>query len=95
MDKLLKPPVPPNEFDGMKETLQVRLNSVVEISPPEYVINAKFDSRHGGYGDRTGQIVTQAITPHIMEIVVSEGKVISAVIDGRWDEITQTPINES
>lgn len=82
-------------FDGMKETLQVRLNSVVEISPPEYVIHAKFDSRHGGYGDRTGQIVTQAITPHLMEIVVSEGKVISAVIDGRWDEITQTPINES
>lgn len=76
-------------FDGMEETLQVRLNSVVEISPPEYVIHAKFDSRHGGYGDRTGQMVTQAITPHLMEIVVSEGKVLSAIIDGQWNEINQ------
>lgn len=76
-------------FDGMEETLQVRLNSVVEISPPEYEIHAKFDSRHGGYGDRTGQMVTQAITPHLMEIVVSEGKVLSAIIDGQWDEINQ------
>lgn len=76
-------------FDGMEETLQVRLNSVVEISPPEYVIHARFDSRHGGYGDRTGQIVTQAITTHLMEIIVSEGKVISAIIDSQWDEINQ------
>ncbi|MFH1774098.1 MAG: hypothetical protein ABH874_03965, partial [Methanobacteriota archaeon] len=41
----------------------------------------EFQSRHGGYGDRTGKIVTQVITPHTARIVVREGKVISAVLD--------------
>lgn len=49
----------------------------------------EFQSRHGGYGDRTGKIVTQVITPHTARIVVREGKVISAVLDEKWDEMKQ------
>lgn len=76
-------------FDGMEETLQVRLSSVTDETVPKYEIHANFDSRHGGYGDRTGQIVTEAITPHLMVVIVSDGKVISAITDGTWDEINQ------
>lgn len=52
----------------------------------------EFQSRHGGYGDRTGKVVTQVITPHTARIVVREGKVISAVLDEMWDEIKQEMI---
>ncbi|HSD05476.1 MAG TPA: hypothetical protein VLB45_06985 [Nitrosopumilaceae archaeon] len=76
-------------FDGMEETLQVQLSSVTDEATPEYEIHANFDSRHGGYGDRTGQMVTEAITPHLMVITISDGKVVSAIIDGTWDEINQ------
>ena len=76
-------------FDGIKETLQVRLNGVTEETIPTYEIHTNFDSRHGGYGDRTGQIVTEAITPHLMVITVSDGNVTYAIIDGIWDEINQ------
>jgi putative hemolysin len=51
------------------------------------VVRIIFDSAHGGFGDREGQIVTQAITPHTMEVLVSDGMVISAVTDGQWDEM--------
>jgi hypothetical protein len=40
-----------------------------------------FDSAHGGFGNREGQMMTQAITHHKIDIIVSEGKVISAVTD--------------
>ena len=56
---------------------------------PKYEIHANFDSRHGSYGDRTDQIVTQVIAPHLMVITVSDGKVISVIIDDTWDEINQ------
>jgi hypothetical protein len=51
------------------------------------MIKMAFDSAHGGYGNREGQMLTQVITPHKMGIVVSEGKVISAVTDETWDEL--------
>ncbi len=74
-------------FDGMKETLSIKLVSIMKSLPEQYVIEAKYSSRHGGFGDRTDQIVTQVITPHTVEIIVAEGFVISAVTDGKWDEL--------
>jgi hypothetical protein len=50
-------------------------------------------SLHGGYGDRTDQIVTEAITPHVIVVIV-EGQVISAIMDDRWDELNQALGNE-
>ena len=60
-----------------------------EINPPQYVINIDFVSRHGGYGDRTGQIVIQALTHHTIAVTIEDGKVISAIIDEKWDEVHQ------
>ena len=76
-------------FDGIEQTLKAEVSAVIDESMPQYVINVIFDTRHGGYGDRTGQIVTEAITPHLATVIVSEGKVISVIIDRTWDEINQ------
>ncbi len=80
---------PTFSFDGMEETLDAKIIAVRESFPEQYVIEAEFSTLHGGYGDRTDKMVTQAITPHTLEMVVSNGNVVSAIIDEEWDEINQ------
>ena len=74
-------------FDGDINTLDTIDISTAKSLPPQYIITISFNSAHGGFGNREGQVLTQAITPHTMDIVVSEGNVISAVTDGVWDEL--------
>ena len=74
-------------YDGMEETLSVGDIMVLESFREQYQIEISFTSAHGGYGDRTDQMVTQVLTSHTMEILISEGNVISAVTDGEWDEL--------
>lgn len=52
-----------------------------------YNLTFSFSSRAIGYGNREGKVLSQAITPHIIEIVIEKGKVASAVTDGEYDEI--------
>lgn len=54
-----------------------------------YVFKFAFTSSHGGYGNRSGQIVTQAFTNHLIAVTVKNNDVISAIIDGKWDEVNQ------
>jgi hypothetical protein len=61
-------------FDGLRETLDVEDVSVLESYPVQYRIKIAFDSAHGGFGNREGQMLTQAITPHKVDILVSEGQ---------------------
>lgn len=74
-------------FDGIPETLDVEDVSVMESYPVQYRIKIAFDSSHGGFGNREGQMLTQVITPHKVDILVSDGEVISAVTDETWDEL--------
>ena len=77
-------------YDGIPESLNLNLVSVMETkTTPVYIVEANFDSRHSGYGDRTGEFVAQQITPHIMRIMISERGISSATIDGIWDEVNQ------
>ena len=78
---------PTYSFDGF--ALELKDHEVLETFPEQHVLNYTFTSSHGGYGNRTDRIVTEALTPHSIEVIVSEGKVMSAVIDGEWDEIVQ------
>ena len=48
-----------------------------------------FESSHGGYGDRSKEIVTQVLTMHIIEVTIENKKIISAITDGKYDEINQ------
>lgn len=79
-------------FDGIPETLKVGEVKILESFPEQYVIPISFDSLHGGYGNRTDQIVTEAITPHAIIVTVVDGKVVSAIIDEKWDELDQKQI---
>jgi hypothetical protein len=65
---------------------------ILESFPVQYVVTINFESLHGGYGDRTGEILTQAITPHTIIVTVVDGQITSAIIDDVWDEINQETI---
>ena len=89
---------PTFSYDGMPESFKVGDIIIRESFPPQFVVPIDFDSLHGGYGDRTEQIVTQVITPHTIRVTVVNGMVTSAIIDGKWDELNQiqlplTPTN--
>ena len=81
-------------FDGDINTLDTEYVGATKSIPPQYIIRISFNSSHGGYGDRQGQMLTQAITPHTMEIIVLQGKVISAVTDQIWDELNNHEVME-
>jgi hypothetical protein len=73
-------------FDGIPETLIVR--SITAVGNGwKYTI--EFDSRHGGYGNRSGQALDLVITHHRAEITVENGNVTEAIMDGQWDMINQ------
>jgi len=57
------------------------INVTTLRSPWTWEVQLSFSCAHSGYGNRAGQILLQVITPHVMRIVVQEGKVTSAVID--------------
>lgn len=74
-------------FDGDINTLKTEYVGSTKSIPPQHMFRATFDSSHGGFGNRESQMLTQAITPHTMNIIVSEGVVMSAVTDDVWDEM--------
>lgn len=47
-----------------------------------------FKSRSAGYGDRSGKLVAQVITPHIIRVTLENGKITSVVTDRTFDELT-------
>ena len=77
------------KYDGIPGTIVIGETLILESYPVQYVVTIEFDSRHGGYGDRTGQILIQVITPHTARITVVSGEVVSATLDGLWDELNQ------
>jgi len=48
-----------------------------------------FQSRAAGYGDRSGQMLAQVITPHTIRVTVDNGKITSLVTDQTFDELNQ------
>jgi len=72
------------KFDG--QNLKLDFSAALEC-PYCWEFTFSYASRQGGYGDRTGKILTQVITPHKLLVTVQEGKVIAAVVDGTYDEL--------
>ncbi|XUW99763.1 MAG: hypothetical protein TUN42_07675 [Dehalogenimonas sp.] len=73
-------------FDGIPETLKVTSTSSVSNG---WKYSIEFDSKHAGYGNRTGQVLAEVITHHIAEVIVQAGKVTKAIMDQQWDMISQ------
>ena len=76
-------------FDGMSETVKVVDTLIMESYPVQYVVIIEFDSRHAGFGDRTGEVLAQVITPHRAGVKVVEGEVVVAILDDVWDMVNQ------
>ena len=75
-------------FDGIEDTL--RLTDTLRARCPYcWVFIFEFDSRHAGYGDRTGQMLAQVITSHRAVIAVEQFEITSAVMDDKWDMISR------
>ncbi|MCD1295299.1 hypothetical protein CUJ83_09835 [Methanocella sp. CWC-04] len=77
------------KFDGIMDTLKV-IKTDGENSP--YNVTVEFDCLNGGYGDRSGQAVTNNITHHVAVITVYNGMIHAGVMDGMWDMITEKMI---
>ncbi len=83
---------PTFKYDGISDTLEVIDVKILESFPVQYVVTITFDSRHAGYGDRTGQVLAQVITPHTEVVKVVDDEVVSAILDNQWDELRQEPV---
>ena len=81
---------PTYKFDGIPETFKLS-DTVPMGNRTQYVF--EFDCRHPGYGDRTGQVLTQVIEHHVAMIIIENEQVISGIIDARWDMIHQKDLN--
>ena len=79
---------PTFRFDGMENTLKLIQDEDGERLS-RWIFYYEFQSRHAGYGDRSGLMLAQVITDHRAQIVVEQGEVVYAVLDGRWDELRQ------
>jgi hypothetical protein len=74
-------------FDGVDGSLA--LMSVTRAGERQ-IFTFHFECLHGGYGDRSGLVSREGLTPHRAVIQVESGQVVSALMDGRWDMLTQT-----
>lgn len=85
---------PTFSFDGIDDSL--RLSDISSLSRSQYAwaFVFEFESRHAGYGDRTGHILAQMITPHTATIIVDRGEIVSAQLDEQWDMVRQEIIGE-
>ncbi len=60
-----------------------------ETIPVRHVLTYAFTSSHAGYGNRTRPVIAQELTNHTIKITIVNLRVVSAVIDGKWDEMSQ------
>jgi hypothetical protein len=78
---------PTYQFDGF----ELEYNQTIVLRCPYcWLFVFDFQSRHAGYGNRTGQVLAQVITPHTAEVTVINGTITRAVLDERWDMLTQS-----
>jgi len=74
------------KFDGIPETLKVTSTTSLGNG---WQFTIEFDSRHTGYGNRSGQVLAEVITHHTAVVIVQSSRVETAIIDDRWDMLLQ------
>lgn len=86
---------PTYEFDGYDLKYVETLYPEIVGHPNLYTFLFEFESKHGGYGDRSGQQLIEVITPHEAHVNVENGEVVEAVLDSKWNMLDQKFIDES
>ncbi|MGB9706977.1 MAG: hypothetical protein ACPLXP_02830 [Microgenomates group bacterium] len=77
---------PTYKFDGFDLKFQ---GAETLRCPSCWEFTFSFKSRAAGYGERSGQILAQVITPHTIRATVDNGKITSLVTDRTFDELNQ------
>lgn len=87
---------PTYSFDGIHGSLDLKITNVRKTIPPVVTIDGAFQTKHSGYGDRTGHDFPHEETTHehtVSMTVVQINKIHSAIIDDEWNEIKQLPVD--
>jgi|GEM_PF-5245635 len=79
--------MPTYSFDGSNLTLKDHI--VEDTLPSTHRLIYTFTSSYEGYGDRSDEVLTEAVTNHTIRVSLSQREIRSAVIDESWDEIRQ------
>ncbi len=75
-------------FDGIEGSLALSKSEPGYTSAfISWVDTFKFETRHPGHGDRTGQVLAEVITAHYATVLVDlkNGRVMRATCDDTWD----------
>ena len=83
---------PTFSYDGISDTLEIKIISV-DSSNSKFLLEGKFKTLHIGYGNRENLDISEDITLHTIEVFIVNEKIISAVIDNKWDELNQITCN--
>ena len=75
-------------FDGIEDSVKL-ISTSAGKEPGSWELEYEFQCRYAGYGDRAGQMLAQVITTHRAQVVIREGKVTHAILDDRWDMLSQ------
>ncbi|MCD6522531.1 MAG: hypothetical protein J7K68_02180 [Candidatus Diapherotrites archaeon] len=75
-------------FDGIPDSFTF-VSYETARCPYCWVFYFTFECRHAGYGNRSGQVLLQVITPHNATVAVNRGRVEWAYLDNKWDMIKQ------
>ncbi len=78
-------------FDGIVATLGAP-ETIGASGESTWTFSVPFQSAQAGYGDRTGEVLAQVITPHVAIITIVNGNVVSAIIDEQWDMLKQAMV---
>ena len=83
---------PTFSYDGIFETLEIKIISS-DYSNSKFLLEGKFKTIHAGYGNRKNLDLPEDDTLHTIMISIADEKIISAIIDNRWDELNQITCN--
>ncbi len=75
---------PTYKYDGYDLKFE---SSEALFCPSCWEFTFSFLSRHSGYGDRSGQVLAQVITPHLIRVNVEDEEIVAVVTDRTFDEL--------
>ena len=79
------------KYDGIGDSLKlVKIEAADQDN--SWTVVYSFQTRHPGYGNRSGQVLAQVITDHTAELDLKDCKVVSAVCDSNWDLLKDKPL---
>lgn len=77
---------PTYQYDGYDLKFE---SSEAFLCPRCWEFTFSFLSRHTGYGDRSGQVLAQMMTPHLIRVTVENEEIVVVVTDRTFDELKQ------